>query len=288
MTAPLPLYLLVGLPLGVGGWWYLHGLARIQQSLRPYPRRRRGHVVRALCLLAAVVICLAVTMPPFGEALEERFSTHMVQHVVLVVVVAPLLALAGPGQVVLAGMPTAPRRALVRGVHKLPTFGLLTPHAAWMLHIGALWLWHLPTAYDAAVASDPLHLLEHATFLGTAWLFWWHLTTVARRRLRGPAAAVYVAAAIPPGAALGAVLTFPDHVLYPVQARLAAATGLDPLLDQRLAGLVMWVPLDFLYLGLAIAIFGRWLSRLPDHARPGAVLGTLPRDAAPLSLEVRP
>jgi putative membrane protein len=271
-------------------WWYAAGASRLHGTLRDRPRLRRRYQQRMLCLVSGVVILLAVTVSPAGEALEERFSTHMAQHVVIIVVVAPLLALAAPGQVVLVGMPAGLRRGVVRRVRRLPTLGLLTPHVAWMLHIGTLWLWHLPSTYDAAVASEPVHLLEHATFLLTAWLFWWHLATAARRRLRGPAAALYVVSAIPPGAALGAVLTFPDHLLYPGQAALAAATGIDPLLDQRIAGLVMWVPLDFLYLGLAIALFGRWLSALPQRTDQEAgepALPSLPTDSLPVPLEVR-
>ncbi len=275
-------------PLALPAWWYFRGVVRVDHALRVRPTRQRRHLLRVVAAAAAVATLLVVTLPPLGEALEERFSTHMVQHVVLVVVVAPLLALAAPGQDVLAGMPAGLRRRLVRRVRRVPAAALLTPHAAWLLHIAALWLWHLPAAYDAAVGSEVLHVLEHATFLLTAWLFWWHLTTVARRRLRGPAAALYVASAIPPGAALGAVLTFPDHVLYPLQAEHAAATGMDPLLDQRIAGLVMWVPLDFLYLALAVAIFGRWLSRSTGPEDPQAVaLRTLPVDAVPQPLEVR-
>jgi len=256
---------------------YLCGLVRVLR----HPGRRR-HLLRALALAAAAVSVLVVTLPPLGEVLEERLSTHMVQHLVLIMVAAPLLAVAAPGQVLLAGAPPRLRRGVVSRLHRTPSLGLLTPHVAWVAHLGALWLWHLPASYDAAVRSPVVHVLEHATFLLTAWLFWWHLATVTRRRLRGPAAAAYVAAAIPPGAALGAVLTFPDHPLYPDQARAAAASGIDPLLDQRIGGLVMWIPLDFAYLALAIWLFGRWLARLTP-ATDSPDLPDLPADARPVA-----
>lgn len=240
------------------GWWYLRGLHRV----RGHPQGRRSQRWRPWLLGAALLVTVAVTAPPLGEVLEERLSTHMTQHMVLIMVAAPLLALAAPGRPVLAGMPRALRSRLVRLGHRLPLGGLLTPHFAWAAHIGLLWAWHMPAAYDAALHDDLLHYLEHACFLGTAWLFWWHLATVTRHRLRGPVALLYVVAAIPPGAALGALLTFPDHALYPAQAAKALASGINPLADQRIGGLVMWVPLDLAYMALAVWLFLRWFRRL--------------------------
>ena len=278
MSAPVVLAVgLSGVTLVVLGW-YAVGARRL--LAHPQGRRR---LPRMAALLVAVAVVAVTCAPPVGEVLEQRLSTHMVQHLVLILVAAPLLALAAPGPVVLAGMPPAVRSRLVRIVHRVPLAGLVAPHLAWAAHIGALWLWHLPGPYDLAVRSETAHLLEHATFLLTAWLFWWHLVRAGRRRLRGAAAAAYVVAAVPPGAALGAVLTFPDHVLYPDQAAHAAAAGANPLADQHLAGLVMWVPLDFAYLALAIWIFGRWLHRLGDLA---PVLPELPLDARPDPVEV--
>jgi len=255
MTAVLALSAVL---LGLFGWWYLRGLHR----LRDHPQGRRSQGWRPWLLAAALVVTVAVTAPPLGELLEERLSTHMTQHMVLIVVSAPLLALAAPGRPVLAGMPRALRSRLVRLGRRLPLGGLLTPHFAWAAHIGLLWAWHMPAAYDAALREELLHYLEHACFLGTAWLFWWHLATLSRHRLRGPVALLYVVAAIPPGAALGALLTFPDHALYPVQAAHALAAGINPLTDQRIGGLVMWVPLDLVYMALAVGLFLRWFRRL--------------------------
>jgi cytochrome c oxidase assembly factor CtaG len=76
---------------------------------------------------------------------------------------------------------------------------------------------------------------------------------------------LYLVAAIPPGAALGALLTFASHPIYPPQAREAAASGANPLTDQRVAGLVMWVPLDFLYVALAVVLIARWLRTLQQR-----------------------
>ncbi|MEP9381906.1 cytochrome c oxidase assembly protein [Nocardioides sp. KR10-350] len=272
---------LIALGVTVLGCWYAAGLWEVMD----HPQGRRQQRWRAPAVLTGVVVLLAVTVPPLGDVLEERLSTHMAQHLVILTVVAPLLAVGAPGQVLLAALSPTVRRPLVALAHHLPGRALATP-LAWLVSVAGLWLWHLPAAYDAAVRSTGVHLLEHATFLLTAWLFWARLVRLARTPGRGIAAAAYVAAAVPPGAALGAVLTFADRPLYPLQAAHARAVGIDPLLDQRIAGIVMWVPLDLVYLAVAIWLFARWLRGLQESAPDAAGTSTLPADVRPAQAEV--
>ena len=260
------------------GACYVRGLRRLWAP----PQGRRTQRRRPLAAVTGVLVVLVVTAPPLGEMLEERLSTHMAQHLVLIMVAAPLFAWAAPGLPLLAGMPPGVRRLLVRTRRRLPTSALLTPHLAWTLQITVLWAWHLPVAFDAAVHSEVLHLTEHAAFLVTAWLFWWHLTTLGRHRLRGPVAVLYLVAAVPPGAALGAMLTFPSHPLYPLQAAHAAASGINPLLDQRIGGLVMWIPLDFAYLFVAVLMLATWLRSMEARwPEPPDERGLAERPAVP-------
>lgn len=267
---------------------YVRGLAR----LRRHPQGRRQQRARPWGLLLGVLSVVVVAASPLGELLERTMATHMAQHVVLMMVSAPLLAWSAPGPVLLAGLPPAARRPLVRLAHRLPRGLLLSAPLAWTLQVAAMWLWHMPAAYDLAVGNELAHIAEHACFLLTAWLFWWHLLSPSRHRLRGMPAVAYLAASVPPGAALGAVLTFPQHLLYPAQAHLAVAAGVDPLLDQRIAGLVMWVPLDSAYLVLAVVLFGRWLRTLEDREAQQPVaavieLGTPERRSADVRPDLR-
>lgn len=263
-------------------------LAVYTRGLRRLLRHRQGrrHRWRAVAFYAGVGITLAVSLPPFGEWLEERLSTHMLQHVVFIMVSAPLLALASPGQPVLAGLPRILRRRAVSVARALPLGILLAPTLAWSVQVAALWMWHLPGAYDAALRSEWVHGLEHLCFLGSAWLFWWHIATTSWRRLRGPVAMLYVVASMLPGAALGAVLVFASHPLYPAQAQSAAAHGSDPMLDQQIGGIVMWVPLDYVYLALAIALFAQWF-RLRQPAGVQLPQDATARAVAPAEGEVR-
>ena len=172
---------------------YTRGVRRLRRSAAG-----RASSGRPWALVAAVIITVVATAPPLGEVLEERLSTHMVQHIVLITVSAPLLAICGCGLPVLVGLPRWARHPLVRLRRRCSSLGVMGPHVAWGLHIAALWMWHLPAAYDEAVRSLYAHVSEHACFLLTAWLFWWHLLGPARRRMRGPAAVLYLVAAIPP------------------------------------------------------------------------------------------
>jgi putative membrane protein len=271
----------VGCTLAALGWWYLAGLGRVLDH--PQARHQRAQAPATLAGVAALVV---VTMPPLGEHLDQRLWSHMLQHLVIITVAAPLIAYGAPGRVLLAGLPPSLRRPVVTAVHRLPvrTSAVLS---AWSVGIATIWVWHLPPAYDAAVRSEAVHLLEHLTFFLGSWFFWAALVRLARSPGKGVVAAAYVAAAVPPGAALGAVLTFADHPLYPAQAAQARAAGIDPLLDQQIAGIVMWVPLDLVYLAVAISLFARWFRAAVDAA-PADPGRTLPRDARPDHEEARP
>jgi cytochrome c oxidase assembly factor CtaG len=190
----------------------------------------------------------------------------MAQHMLLIVVAAPLLAAGSFGLAGLGLLPVRRRARLARwrlALRRSPVTGFLwLPVTAWLAHVLALWGWHLPGAYDAALRSPPLHLLEHACFLLTAWAFWWHVLRTGRLRMPAGLAVLYVAAVSVPSAALGAVLTFASRPLYLDQARAALAAGVDPLVDQQLAGLVMWVPADVVYLAVTVVLFLPWLAAL--------------------------
>jgi putative membrane protein len=224
----------------------------------------RGRVVtgRQVGAFAAgmAVITLAL-LSPLDTLAQVSFAAHMAQHMLLVMVAAPLLVLGAPGLPLTLALTPGWRRRLVllrRRAAVAAGLRLLSrPMVAWGLHVGVLWAWHLPTPYQLALGNDLVHAAEHASFLGTAVLFWW--VALSRRRLAPGFAVLYLFAAALQGAALGALLTFAPTPLYPLQSSHPAGWGLTPLADQQLAGLVMWVPADLVYLGAAGVLFLRWL-----------------------------
>jgi cytochrome c oxidase assembly factor CtaG len=123
--------------------------------------------------------------------------------------------------------------------------------------------------------NDAVHGLEHASFFGTAWLFWWLvIDEKGRRKLADGAAVLFVFVAGLASGALGALLTFAPSVLYPIQAVGARGWGLTPLQDQQLAGLIMWVPAGVVYVLTAAVLFLKWMSAMDSAvARKGGAVG---------------
>ena len=128
---------------------------------------------------------------PLDRLGETMLSAHMVQHGLLIAIAPPLLLFGNPGVVLTWGLPDAWRRDFLRseGWRLIARLGdkLSRPLAAAALHGVALWLWHAPAAFDAAVVSDGVHAIEHASFFGTAILFWRAMLAGRSRRRAAPA-----------------------------------------------------------------------------------------------------
>jgi putative membrane protein len=220
--------------------------------------------------LAAVVVALVSPLDALAEAL---FAAHMVQHLVLILVAAPLLVLGAPLVPALWSLDRPQRHAIGRWWRRARRVraawrALSQPGLVWALYAATLWLWHLPALYQAALASPPLHALEHATLLGSALLFWWTALHPGRpgRVGHGPAVLYVFTAGVQSGL-LGVLLTFAPVPWYPAYAPGEAAWSLAPLEDQQLAGLLMWVPGGVAHLLVALALFVAWLSAAEREAR---------------------
>jgi putative membrane protein len=220
-------------------------------------RGGRGAGVRPwrAAAFAAGVLAVAVALaPPLDRLAHELFSVHMVQHLLLVLVGAPLLALGRPLAPVLWALPPELRRRagpLVRGGRALAARPVW-PLATLLLHAAVVWAWHAPAPYGAALGSAALHGAEHATMFGTALLFWSAVVASGAHGRLGQTAAVLVVfgTAVQSGG-LGALLTFAPSPLYAGHEAAAAARGVDALADQQLAGLLMWIPGGLVYVGAA-------------------------------------
>jgi putative membrane protein len=210
---------------------------------------------------------LAVALaPPMHDLAEARLSAHMVQHLLLVLLAAPLLCLVRPLRGLSRRLGPRARRRLARCARPLrrlhgPGAGVAVAVAAWLLHVATLWAWHAPVLYEAALTSPVLHALEHATLLGSALLFWIPVMRPHARAGLGPAGTVlYLGAAAGQCTVLGALMVLASAPWYRTHA-------LD---DQHLAGLIMWMPAGSLYVAFALARLLPVLHETPGagHARP--------------------
>lgn len=246
---------------------YGRGTARLGRRVGSSGRARRN-----LAFYSGLAVVAAALLSPLDALAAALFSAHMVQHLLLMVVAAPLLASSRPTAALVAGLP-----ALGRDVARLVRGGslgrmarvLARPVVVWAVGAVALWAWHMPALYDAALAHDLLHALEHASFLAAALLFWGVVfASGARRGLPRPIATLLVFASGVQSSALGAVLVFASTPLYPVHAAGAAVWGRSPLEDQQLAGALMWVPPALLYVLTMAWLLYRWFADMETQADP--------------------
>lgn len=219
--------------------------------------------------MLALVLALVSPIDALGAAL---FSGHMIQHLILMLIAAPLIVLGAPAAGILWGLPEPlrVRAGKLLNNRQLRTSGaiLTLPLVAWVLHTIAVWLWHIPGPYEAALRNEWLHIAEHACFLGTALLFWWAIIVPQRQRRTNHAVAVLALFTMAlQGGALGALILVTRTPWYSAHGDAPAAWGLTRLEDQQLAGLIMWVPGGLVYLFAALATIAAWLSASDRNAR---------------------
>ncbi len=235
--------------------------------------RRRGftqlaHGGRLTAFLLGLFF-LALAMLSAIEVLQDLlFSAHMVQHLFIAMVGPPLLLLGNPFPIMLWGLPAGLRRALGRHLTPQAPFRravrrLTPPWPAWGLFVGSQWLWHVPAAYDAALRSEIVHILEHVIFFGTALLFWWHVVHLPPRwhgRLGYGLRLGYTLAALGPNEALGVTLSFLQEPVYTHYTTVARPFPITVLEDQMLGGAIMWVAGGMMYVIAAVALLAMRLS----------------------------
>ena len=252
--------------LGLSAALYVVGVVRLW---RHAGAGRGVPTPRALAFGAGWLVTAAALVGPLDALGSQLFSAHMLQHEALMVVAAPLFVIGRPLGAWAWAMPMAWRRAIGRFFHhrawRTPWLVVTGPFAAWLVHALALWLWHIPAWFEAALADEAIHALQHASFLAGALLYWWSVFGLGPQRNRGAAMASLFTTMIHTGA-LGALLTLSPVAWYPSYAGRTLAFGLDPLEDQQLGGLVMWIPAGFAYVACGLATAAQWLQR---HDRLG-------------------
>lgn len=213
-------------------------------------RRRRTTLAswRVWSYFAGLATVWIALLSPIGVYSELFFFFHMIQHLLLVEVAAPLLLLGAPLLPVLWALPRDARVGVGRVFAPGPLHTLFTalthPLTAVTLYCATLSVWHIPSFYDAAQGRTAIHDLEHILFLGTALLFWWPAIHPAggKRRLSYIAGVIYFFPPLMLGNLIGAILTFAQHPLYATYQAVPRVWGVSVLQDQQLAGLIMWVP----------------------------------------------
>ena len=257
--------------LGLTVLLYRRGTARLGRRIPCHSvgaRSRTERKRRAIAFYGGLLVLAAALVSPLDALASTLFSAHMVQHLLLMLVAAPLLVHARPASALVAGLPAGGRRA-ARGARgdlwRRAARAAVNPLAVWTVGTVALWAWHLPLLYEAALSHDALHVAEHASFLGAALLFWAVvLGSGARRGVPRPVAMLLVFATSVQSSALGIVLLLAPNVLYPLHAAGARVWEVSPLADQHVAGGLMWGPPAFLYVVVIGWLLVRWFAEMDD------------------------
>jgi cytochrome c oxidase assembly factor CtaG len=205
----------------------------------------------------------------------------MTQHELLMVIGAPLMAMGKPLLAFLFAL--SPKgRSIVGGWTSAPRFRrswllLCAPLTVWILHGVTLWAWHIPALYQATLDNEWIHAAQHATFLGTALLFWWTLIEGRYGRFGYGTAFAYVFTTALHSSVLGALITFTGRLWYPIYAGRTAPWQLSPMEDQQLGGLIMWIPCGVVFVVVGLAMFAAWIGeseRRQQYSRLAAVMST--------------
>ncbi|MGO4526354.1 cytochrome c oxidase assembly protein [Microvirga sp. 2MCAF35] len=254
----------IALPLVLVAALYGRGLRVLHGDAKP-SLGRQG-------LFAAGIACLAVALvSPLCRMAATLAWAHMVQHVLLVAGAPLLLALSRPGRVLLASLPARLRMTIETVRTDKPAsqpYAYLL--ASFVLYGANIWFWHVPALYQGALLNAGLHVLMVAVLLAVSLLFW-HviLETYRVPGLGSGLAAALLFFTFLHTAVLGLLLALSPQVWYPLMALRSAAWGLLPIDDQRLAGLIMWIPMGGVYFATALVIMGRLItgsSRAPEAA----------------------
>lgn len=241
-------------------------------ALAGYGFAVRGRIDRAaLRFLAAVAVVLVALVSPLDALADDYlFSAHMAQHL--------LLDLVAPALFVLGVSPALARRMLRHRALAAIERRLRRPVMAWLLGVGTLTIWHLPSLYDATLASETVHVLEHLSFLVTGTIFWWPaLAPLAQLRLPPPVGLAYLVSAAMANGLLGILFTLSSTPWYQGYAHprdelgalalIREQWGLSRLIDQQLGGALMWVLGSLVFLAAIVAALAGWVREREEVSR---------------------
>ncbi|HWP93304.1 MAG TPA: cytochrome c oxidase assembly protein [Thermodesulfobacteriota bacterium] len=224
-----------------------------------------------------LLLFLSLVSPLNALAHGFLFSAHMLQHIFLLLIV-PLLFLLGIPSSLAEKLLLRPRAAAVESV-------LRGPVIAWLSGVGAMWVWHVPVLYDAALKSESLHVIQQLSLLVAGVIFWWPIfSPFEGSRLNPLVSVLYLFSACVGCTVLGIVITFAPAGLFATSHLHVVDTqgiiglvrddwGISRSVDQQVGGLLMWVPCCLLYSSIIMSILARWY-KAPEES----VVSTLTAD----------
>ena len=260
------------LPLAVMAVAYGWAVGRVaaEHPGNPVPRWRTWSWYGGVFVL---FVALASPIATFDTTF---FTAHMIQHLLMTLVAAPLLALGAPITLALrVASATTRRKWLLPLLHSRLLRVVSFPVLTWIVFAGVMWVSHFSPLFDAALENEVAHVAEHALFMGAALLFWWPVVGADPSvwRLPHPARIGYLFLGMPQSSFLGLAIFSAPGVLYPHYATLQRPWGPSALVDQQWAGGIMWAGGDAVFLVAMVTAIVAWLrSEEAEGRRVDALL----------------
>ena len=239
---------------------------------------------RLAAFLAGIVAIWIAIASPFAALDDVSLSVHMIQHLLLMNIAAPLILLGAPVLPLLHGLPMLLARRAIGPIFRWSPIRSLghfvtNPAIAWFSATLALIVWHIPGVFDLALRSDSLHKFEHATFFAAGLIFWWPVVQPWPSTIRWPRWSIplYLFAATIPCDILSGFLAFCDRVVYSSYLSSPHLLGMSALQDQQCAAALMWVSVTIIYLLPAVVVTISILSPQgrEEHSRVSPPITTL-------------
>jgi len=249
---------LIGVPLIIVGVAYLAAVREVDLAHpnNPVPLRRPIYFVAGL-------VCIELALQsPIEHFDTTLFSVHMVQHVILTMAAAPLLALGAPITLLLrVATPDQRKRLILPILHSRVLRVVSFPVVTWLLFAAVMWGTHFSAIFDESLENPLLHDLEHLAFLGAALLFWWPVVAAdpSPWHMPYPARILYVFLQMPQNSFLAIAILGASTPLYHHYATLNLA-WVDPLADQGLAAGLMWIAGDIAFIVAIICLIAGWMK----------------------------
>ena len=251
-----PIFIIVA---GGASWWYAATARAVSRAhpASPWPKKRTAFFFSGIGVMA-----FAVMSPPFSYD-GVLFSVHMWQHILLMMVAAPLLLLGTPITLLLRSVSRSTRRNVILPILHSRAMRVVTfPVVAWLLFAGTMWGSHFSPLFNAALEYEWLHWTEHILYVSVALMFWWQVIGLDPTpwRMAHPIRMLYVFLQMPQNSFLALAIYETDRVLYPHYATTLRTWGPTPLADQQLAGITMWVVGDVLFLAAVGFVIAGWVK----------------------------
>jgi len=245
--------------LALAALYHWRARAHAHDTRRPLERARTA-------VFATALLILFFSLNGWLHDLSDYylFSAHMLQHLLLALVVAPLLIMGTPGWML--------RPALrVRWVRSVAGW-VTRPWRAFAIFNVVLAAWHLPPLYNLAMAHHPVHIVQHLMFLIASVLMWWPILSPLPElpRLAYPMQMLYLFLMSIPMSIVAVYIALADSVLYPAYASAPRIWGISPMQDQLIGGLIMWIPGGLFFFAIISVIFFRWQQHDGDETVAGA------------------